>query len=705
MPEFRMYMITITTLLALWVTPSFAQTPDKVDLELVDYFTAYEHSFRCDFSQSILKELDVQDEAGLEASLQDEIQTIQDTLDNDGSENHEGLLHSEKKMLRHQRRVLEKLLKTKNRKAGLQKFYQGLCSGSEFAVGVPAKVIAQTANVIGQSVTLPIRFVYRFFRGLTTGVVSDEPKLTLYEAMGKNKYRSLGFYGLYLGYKALTAFNPLLIPLWITPMADYLAMNVCETESKLRPEEYKFCTHYESVKQKFFQLAKKAEVLGVKLSRHKGDATKKKQDVPAKVTDENLCDYLQIIHQDKTNNEKFIEFKTVLLQMNTPGHFSHPDTEELKTPDQMMVKANTSSMATIRNVIISLAPRESIQEEMNSSGAYDEYMGKLKKLKKLQKVFGRLYRSNSKEECQAKKEKHEFNLADYDALKNEIDQDKNAGFMFQNKLVQKQIKMVKGRFQFFNKTKLNWEVISANTLNQVHEILRSPTVGNVILLAHSEGNYKKLVDSSLAQFPTSFFSDLSPSLMSLSFYSCHASFIESVFGLKDKFLASPTFYQKRKLYFAEDTKTIDGEGSLLSGFGSFLIRVDNDLVPLIEGNMLNQSLKGSSYSELNTAMCKISVGKMQVDQGSLSVIVNRRFVGTINRYETGTEFDFPCKFIDREENVVLLQNHSLTEDLKLSVNEFALKISGVEIGTTGTQHFTDPATKDYAGSKITFHRK
>jgi hypothetical protein len=689
-------------MLCAWSGSSFAQ---EKELSVVDYFSANEHSFKCDFAKTVLDELKDQTEAEIETRIHQEISSVEEML----LDSNEELTRSEKKMLRHQERVLNRLLNATQRKVGVQKFFENLCSHSEFALGNTAKGIAHGANVINQSITLPVRFVYRFFKGLSTGKVSRDPQVTFYDAIGKDKYRAIGFYGLYQGFKALMVSNPYTIPFLITPMADYLAMSVCETKSSLRPDEFKFCQNYESVKQRFFAVAKQGEELGAKLSKHQADDQKPKGELPAQVDDENLCDYLRIVNDDKTNSEKFVEFKKVMLLMNTPGYYSHPVTQDLSTEDSMMVRTNSSSMVSLRNVIISLAPRDSIREEITASGEYATYKKNLKKLGKLQKIFGKLYRSHTKEECVLKKQKYQFNLKEYDALKDEISNNRDPGYVFQDSLIQKQINKAEGRFQFFNKTKLHWEVISADTLNQVHQILRSPDVGNVVIVSHTEGTFGKLVDSSVAQYPTSFFSDLSPSLMSLNFYSCHADKILKTFALEEKFLQSQTIHKKRQLNFAQDSQMVDGEGSPLSGFGDFLIRVDNGLVPLMEGNMLHQSIHGQEYPSMNAKMCKVSLGNVQVSQGTMSVIVNRHFVGTVNRFETVTEFEFPCSFANRPENVILLQNHSLLESYPVSmdaeIQKLSVNVTGINVDVEKPTHFYEQAQSGYLSSKIIFKRK
>ena len=72
----RFILLTILVMSG-WSLSSFAQEPN---VELVDYFTANEHNFRCDFSKTVLEELKNQDDSEIEKGIQLELQNIEETL-------------------------------------------------------------------------------------------------------------------------------------------------------------------------------------------------------------------------------------------------------------------------------------------------------------------------------------------------------------------------------------------------------------------------------------------------------------------------------------------------------------------------------------------------------------------------------------------------------------------------------------------------
>jgi hypothetical protein len=696
-------LIFLTVVLGL---SNKAWAQEKKDLDIVEYFHAYEHTFRCDFSTSLLQELNDQTEAEIEINLISEINNIDYVLKHQD----QVLLRSEKILLKKQLRVLKKLLRVKNRKPELQNFYENLCKGSEFALTNFAKGMGHVANVINNSVTFPIRFTYRFIKGMVTGNADVEQKRkSFYELVGKNMYRSIGFFSLYRGFKLVGMTNFYALPLFATPMADVMISKVCENKNVYNAKEVQFCENYEKVKDKFYKAVKKGEVWGANLV--KKNKKQNNDETPLlewkdEVTDDNICEFLQYLKAKKTKSDKWNQFNEIMTLMNNPGSYSKPKRFDLVMDDEKLVQVETTQMAKLRNIIVSLAPHEKVQKEIISNNDVEKYKEAMKELENKKKIFGKLYRAQNKAECQSRKDEFQFSFSEYDKMKKDLDSNKARSYMFQHGLIVKQVKQARGKWRLLDKTKLDWEIIPANTLNNLHQILRSNDVANVIVVTHSVDEYKKLVDSELNAYPTRFFTDLSKSLMSLNFYTCHSQNVLDTYDLERKFLEAKSYHKLRHLNFVEENDLFGGHGyAPIMGFKDFLISVDNDLFTSMRGNILNQSLKRHQYAEnISTPMCKINVGEVVVSSGTLSVIINRRFVGTINGNDVATQFEFPCWFLDREnDNTILLQNNSLVQSLEVTQDKINVQISGTSLTKISEEHFKTREGK-YSSSKILFKK-
>lgn len=151
---------------------------------------------------------------------------------------------------------------------------------------------------------------------------------------------------------------------------------------------------------------------------------------------------------------------------------------------------------------------------------------------------------------------------------------KQEGFQDQHLQIENQFKRLNPR-----STKLKWELVTSNTLNTVKEFLESSDVGNIIIVTHSVGDYKKLIDSSFNQYPSTFFGRIAPQLMSLSFFTCHSETIMKVYDLERKISESESFHQRRVLNFVKDNTVLDDHQSVaIKGFTDYLLKIDKNLI-------------------------------------------------------------------------------------------------------------------------------
>lgn len=701
----------------LWAqTPDSNEISEQDSMELVNIFHEYERRLRCDFSDKILAQLKDVDESALQAQLKSEIYDVEDILKN----KRQVLLKSEKKLLRKQKRVLKKLLRSTKKKTKLKKFFQNLCIQFENKGGDFLKGMGHVANIINQTATFPIRFTYRLGKGIANGEVRDRGRKSLYQTVGKNIHQSVAFFALWQGFKLLAGTNYYLYPLFATPMADLMVEGICENPNEFNAKEVKFCKNFYKVKDKFYQAVMKGEVWGAKLGKKlkKNKEEIKVEEWKEEVTEENVCSFLANMKKNMIKSKKAQHMGQVYGLMLNPGYFAHPLRYDLEMDEDLVVKQSKETKGQLKNIIISLGPKEHIQKEIILNGFMDEYKEESKRFGKMKNTFKRMYSKKSLEKCEKLKKKKNFLWKEYKELKDKItphgvvNNYKHASYIQQHDLVANMVKQARGAIRLTKKTKLNWEIISANDINEVHKILRRSDLGNVVMVTHSYENGKKLVDANLNQYPSRYFNDISPSIMSLSFYSCHSQNVLDTYSLEQKFLETPSYHKKKHLFFVAENQLF-GKSTYapLTGFKDYLIKVDNYLFRSMQGNMLFQSLNSPELKEESEQeVCRVSLGKkLKVKKGTLTINVNRRFVGAIDIDTKKNSFEFPCSHLDRddlgrEDNIVYLHGINLLDKLKLDESKIEIKLSHPtkSYKVLKSKHIMSRKTGNYSSSKVTF---
>ncbi len=176
-----------------------------------------------------------------------------------------------------------------------------------------------------------------------------------------------------------------------------------------------------------------------------------------------------------------------------------------------------------------------------------------------------------------------------------------------------------------------------------------------------------IIDSFDNQYPNGFFSDLSPSLYSLSFFNCYGAATLATYDLKTKLSLSPSFYTERLLTVADAPSSSEADQvAPIRGFDSFMRRLDQRLK-----NREKKLVKITTpHQELES--CEIST-QASFGLGTPSVSLNGKFLGVLKGHGE-TVFTYPCEWKKTERNLIQLTNISpIPWDLKDAPDVFGFE--------------------------------
>ena len=666
---------------------NFAHAGDAVTI--APTFDLHEKSFRCRFASDAKESLENFKKQDLNDFLSAGIKETDLALQED-------LTKAEKSFLREHRKLLKSLQGLNDPQSDINQFYTDLCLGTETILKTSIKGIATTTNVLSLAIGLPARFLTNYYKGIKYGNKVTEPAMTSFDILGARRSTSLAFYLLFKSYKIAIGSFPWLAPFYFAPIVNTMVMRVCQLGDDLSLKDQKFCQNFIKTKQKVINAAALGVKWGAKLHNKKPAI-----EVPfwtLEVSDKNFCEYLDYLAKTKTSKMKSHQMRELMVSNLNPGFLTQPSINVMHTPGPKLKKASLKQMLNLRNIIVSLAPTEEAFSQMQKNGSWKRYLKVQEELGKKSKLFNKLYRLKDINECFKMKDEKKFSYANYQGLKKELSQLKQEGFQDQHLQIENQFKRLNPR-----STKLKWELVTSNTLNTVKEFLESSDVGNIIIVTHSVGDYKKLIDSSFNQYPSTFFGRIAPQLMSLSFFTCHSETIMKVYDLERKISESESFHQRRVLNFVKDNTVLDDHQSVaIKGFTDYLLKIDHKLDHVLHENILAQNFMYGAPSSVVSDHCSIEIPGGLPASGSLSLILNRNFIGNLNRFEGKKTFHFSCDIL-KDENTLLIQNSALLENLNLPEVPSRMTFNGEEIGTKEWRNFFNK-DETYSSSKVFFSR-
>ncbi len=417
-------------------------------------------------------------------------------------------------------------------------------------------------------------------------------------------------------------------------------------------------------------------------------------------------DLCRSIHATKINpalqstSERMADVMGLLLD---PARYGKAEATETQVPFENRVKLKQGARLGLRNVIFLIRPSD---EEL---AEFERIKPELKKLDREihreYKRYGTLFNADSYSECRKKQEELHFDIAHLNSLTQTRAAYTVAAEVNNFKALKQAVRRADRKYLVPGSLRLKWEIAPSNQLQEVFDQLHAGDIANAMIITHGKIS-GKLVDSNGDEFPSSFFSWLSPSLMSLNFYSCYSQKIEAAYDLRTKLGSGPSIHALRYTHHVALTPLVN-ENQLApeAALGAFLTRVDDTLARALEGNLRLEALEGPKRPEVaQENLCHVELGGLRITRGGFALILNQNFIGTTRANGPQSHFEFPCGWVQLAGNTLVIQNQSLTELSTADPAGFAVQLStpaGQMVSPSRVTHFSR-SDGSYRGSRVSF---
>lgn len=568
----------------------------------------------------------------------------------------------ERKMIRSQVTILKKLRKYRSKSEGLKRFTESVCKVSELGGIGLGKGIAWTSNGIMTTLATPFQAIGKLTRGLITGKVREGNGEIQYDFLGPSymdgSSKSLLFSKRYL---SLALTHPLIFPLLVAPVVDSEVMKICKRKHSLTREETKFCSNYVDFKMGALKLTRPFEIFGAKI--HHLFSKKKPQEEDSapytqdeilkdltKLTEENLCEKMIEIgkkfKKSKRETRRKSDLETWRIGTN-PERYGMPDVIDFITNKENLIVPKGPTKI-FKNVVISLGPTKWQTEGLDTKQIINDYRRQFNQLKKKLKTGRKIFQNaNTVEQCEDLKKKHNFNYNDVEELAILVDENALGRRLFENKKIRGLFQSKAAIWNLFDSTKMKWEFIENGDIETIGKVIRSKDVANVIMVIH--GTEKgKIIDSHLNEIPRTFFRDISPSIVSLNFFSCYSQKIEHFYSLSKEFSSAKTYHLKRHISFIEQDPSYSYQKGQVpfEAFAGYFSKLDHLLHLTTKGNLLFSSLAQGINIEKESQTCEIHVYNLGQKKSTFSVTVNNTYVGSVAGSREKSRFEFDCNILN-----------------------------------------------------------
>lgn len=315
--------------------------------------------------------------------------------------------------------------------------------------------------------------------------------------------------------------------------------------------------------------------------------------------------------------------------------------------------------------------------------------------------------------CAIKGEELNFSLKDY------LEENKKSSALYFERQMQSNqqvIDLINKKSQ--NGPKLDWEVLETMTIKDLNTIITDPTVGNVVIVAHAAQN-GSLMDSNFIEVPERVFANISPTIRSISVYSCHDGLVRKKYKLEEKLKTQNSIYENRMALFPITMNFMNTpESAPIMAVGGFLQKVELMLDTKITNYSSNRTqdnkqtlcsaylVNEDSENDLNNqSRLKLQYRKetqFQVTKGSYMFSLNGKPVGVLEP-KNHARLEFSCDLLKPEGNVII--NQDITTELNSTIVEkkfnLHLNMPGQGIRIIPGEHF-QRKDNSYRSSKFKF---
>jgi hypothetical protein len=362
--------------------------------------------------------------------------------------------------------------------------------------------------------------------------------------------------------------------------------------------------------------------------------------------DEQLCHDVERNNLSKYAFNKARTFNNFLKASLAPSMLGTPESQKIVIQDNLI---NEGKVGGLKNLIFSIGPGEGNLVEVAELKAEKKLI-----IKKVKNVYKKIMRHREFNSCKQFVKRKDIDLiqlrSDFQRL-TEIstsdllkkDQELNAIKSF--------VRKVRRRL------KLNWELISTNNLMDITTALNSREVANIIILSHGK-NSGHLVDVFGQELPREAFTNISPTILSLNFYSCFSRQLLKLYNLQEKISAQMSFYKIRYLTSVQENDFMDGNNfAPIAAFGDYLYQLDRYLYSSTRGATALQETFGQELDEYQEpTMCTVGVADVKIRRGSYAVSINDKLIGTLSDAKNPSEIEFPCDYLTQGVNNLKIKN-------------------------------------------------
>lgn len=332
-----------------------------------------------------------------------------------------------------------------------------------------------------------------------------------------------------------------------------------------------------------------------------------------------------------------------------PGRFGSVEFHPQDTSKAMLRRASLKEQSNGRNVILYYGPTaEQRQVWKTYEKTYEKEQADLASLTKQLRKIGK---NESIDECVSGVKESDFDYLTYLNLSVKVPSDTVASAIESEAAFKTSYEQAGKRFFGLVSTlKLKWEFVETDTHQKMAEVLRDPTVENVVILGHGFVG-GKLIDPELAIYPRTGFSWLNPRLLSISFFSCHSEEFK-IYRLEEKLAETPSIHPRR--FYA----TIKGDSfgvkgaSVVGAFPSFLEELDASLYRSMKGDLIAQSTQMKDVPTLTEDVaCELTIKGVVIRRGAWSVDLGNRNLGFMKEGESEMKGSFPCGWLNNEQKI------------------------------------------------------
>lgn len=356
-------------------------------------------------------------------------------------------------------------------------------------------------------------------------------------------------------------------------------------------------------------------------------------------------------------------------------------TQELAVPPapESLYPDHAGKIAKAANVIFSLAPPASRAEGLDLPKMAARLDELTEELKSFSGKLRELAETKNVTECIDHATKNKVDFAQLFKL---IEERQSLRLIEQIREWQQAKKALKAALPNLS---LRWKVIPVTSARMLDFALRYGVAKNIVIMAHATSD-GKIVDSEMNMLPLGFFSNLSPVVQTLTIYACHGSSIVKAYELQKKFQEAPSYHREREVFFVQGSH-LQGQDDVVpvDAFGITMAGIEEKIRALAA----REARQVPVPEREEPKACWAYFPDLKVTKGNLAFLINNRFAGLVSSIESGASFYFPCRFLDRPKNALVIRGINLESQTEIAMTSFRVEIEDPtrKVSAQNLQHF------------------